>query len=110
MEPAQGSVTIDDGAATVLVNHGKSLLVVGVTEVSGTFERGATLRVLNNNGQEIGRGLAHYKSTDLQAICGKRSSEIAPILGFDYGPTAIHRDNLVITEGKGARMKGSRCT
>lgn len=95
-EAAQGALQVDDGAADALVHHRKSLLVVGVTEVSGDFERGATIRVLNGREQEIGRGLAHYKASDLRAICGKRSNQIAQILGYDYGPTAIHRDNLVI--------------
>lgn len=95
-EAAQGTVHVDDGAANALLKNRKSLLVVGVTSVSGTFERGATIQVFNSRNQEIARGLAHYKSTDLQAISGKRSNQIAKILGFDYGPTAIHRDNLVI--------------
>jgi len=95
-EAVQGAVCIDDGAANALLKNRKSLLVVGVTKVSGNFERGATIQVFNSREQEIARGLAHYKSTDLQAICGKRSNQIAKILGFDYGPTAIHRDNLVI--------------
>ena len=29
-------------------------------------------------------------------VCGKRSDQIAGILGYDYGHTVIHRDNLVI--------------
>jgi len=95
-EPVQGTVKIDDGAAHALLKNNKSLLVVGVTEVSGTFERGAIIRVLTAQSQEIGRGLAHYSAKNLQAIRGKRSHEIAQILGYDYGPTAIHRDNLVI--------------
>ncbi len=95
-EAAQGTVKVDDGAANALLKHNKSLLVVGVTQVSGDFERGATIRVLNIQGQEIGRGLAHYKAGDLQAIRGKQSHQITKILGYDYGPTAIHRDNLVL--------------
>lgn len=95
-EAAQGAVYIDNGAVTALLKHNRSLLVVGVTEVSGDFERGAPVRVLNPQKQEFGRGLAHYKASDLRAICGKRSYQIADILGFDYGPTAIHRDNLVL--------------
>jgi glutamate 5-kinase len=94
-EEAQGAVVVDDGADHALLNQSKSLLVVGVTHVVGDFERGAIIRVLNAGGQEIGRGLAHYNAGDLQAICGKRSHQIAQILGFDYGPTAVHRDNLV---------------
>ncbi len=95
-EAVQGTVYVDDGAAHALVNNRKSLLVVGVTKVSNNFDRGATIRVLNAQEQEIGRGLAHYNANDLRAICGKRSSQISQILGFNYGPTAIHRDNLVI--------------
>lgn len=95
-ESVHGSLTADAGAVRALLNNGKSLLVVGVTAVAGNFERGATVAVLDAAGHEVGRGLAHYKSTDLQAICGKQSGQIAKILGFDYGPTAIHRDNLVI--------------
>jgi glutamate 5-kinase len=95
-EAAQGDITVDDGAVQAVVNKNKSLLVVGVIKVTGVFERGAIIRVLNTAGQEIGRGLAHYKSDDLRTICGKHSHQIAQILGYDYGPTAIHRDNLVV--------------
>jgi glutamate 5-kinase len=95
-EAAQGAVLVDDGAAQALVKSGKSLLVVGVFEVMGDFERGAPVQVFNRCKQEIGRGLAHYKAQDLRAICGKRSNQIAHVLGYDYGPEAIHRDNLVI--------------
>jgi glutamate 5-kinase len=95
-EPAQGAVRIDAGAAQALVENGKSLLVVGVTEVRDNFRRGATIQILDQQGQEIGRGIANYKSDDLRLICGKQSHQIGDILGFYYGPTAIHRDNLVI--------------
>jgi glutamate 5-kinase len=95
-EAAQGAVVVDAGAAGAVAKQGKSLLVVGVTEVIGNFKRGATIQVLNPERQEIGRGLAHYNSADLRAICGKRSDQIAQILGYDYGPTAIHRDNLIM--------------
>jgi len=95
-EPVHGRVTADQGAVNALVNAGKSLLVVGVTQVEGDFERGATIAVVDPAGHEVGRGLAHYKSSDLRVICGQQSSQINQILGFDYGPTAIHRDNLVV--------------
>ena len=95
-EAAQGAVKIDDGAARALINAGKSLLVIGVTNVQGDFARGATIRVVNPEDQEIGRGIANYKASDLQIICRKHSTEIVKHLGYDYGPAAIHRDNLVI--------------
>jgi glutamate 5-kinase len=95
-EAAQGSIRIDEGAAIALKQAGKSLLVVGVTEVAGNFERGATICVLDEQRQEIGRGIANYSADSLRAICGKQSHQIAEILGYEYGPTAIHRDNLVL--------------
>lgn len=95
-EAAQGAVKIDAGAVRALTEGGKSLLAVGVVEVIGHFKRGATIRIIDDQDQEIGRGTAHYNAVDMQAIRGKRSPQIAKILGYDYGPTAIHRDNLVI--------------
>jgi len=95
-EAAQGEIIIDDGATEALTERGKSLLAVGVANVSGDFQRGATIRILNQQGQEIGRGIANYKSADLHAIRGKHSDQINEVLGFDYGYTVIHRDNLVI--------------
>jgi glutamate 5-kinase len=95
-EAAQGAVVVDAGAARALVAHGKSLLAVGVTEVLDDFRRGATISILSQQAEEIGRGIANYNSRDMRAICGKQSYQIADILGYEYGPTAIHRDNLVI--------------
>lgn len=95
-EKVHGWVKVDAGATHALVHNGKSLLVVGVTEAAGEFNRGEPIQVLDPEGHEIGRGLANYNATDLRTICGKQSSQIVDILGYDYGPTAIHRDNLVV--------------
>ncbi|RME78793.1 MAG: glutamate 5-kinase [Chloroflexi bacterium] len=95
-EPPRGRLIIDAGAVQALVENGKSLLVVGVTAVEGRFRRGDTVRIVGPDGAEIGRGIASYKAEDLERIKGKHSRLIADILGFDYGPTAVHRDNLVL--------------
>jgi glutamate 5-kinase len=95
-EAARGDITIDAGAVKALRHGGKSLLAVGLIAVAGDFNRGATIRVLNPQGQEIGRGIANYSADSLRLIAGKRSNQIALILGYDYGQTVIHRDNLVI--------------
>lgn len=91
-----GSVVIDDGAVRAILQNGKSLLPVGISQVRGEFERGAFIGVMRLNGQEIARGLGNYSSADLQRILGRRSTGIADILGFDYGPEVIHRDKMVI--------------
>jgi glutamate 5-kinase len=95
-EPPQGRITIDAGAAHALSHQGKSLLAVGITKVTGAFERGRTVRLLNPDGKEIARGITHYNSAALLAIKGLRSDKISTTLGYEYGPTVVHRDDMVL--------------
>ena len=92
---ASGSLHIDAGAAQAL-RSGGSLLAVGVRSVTGKFERGATVRVLDPGNREVARGLANYASGELERICGMKSEAIAQILGYDYGAEMIHRNNMVL--------------
>ncbi len=91
-----GSLTLDSGAVEALVERGKSLLPSGVTRVEGTFDRGETVRIVDEQGREIGRGLAGYSAADLERIRGRQSDEIESVLGYKYFDEAVHRDNLVI--------------
>jgi len=93
-----GSVCVDEGAASALVQHGKSLLPVGIVSLEGVFERGAVVSVRRRDGREVARGLANYSSADLPRIRGQRSPDIGDILGYDYGPEFIHRDKMVLLE------------
>jgi len=97
-EPPQGEIIVDAGAAQALTKRGKSLLPAGVKAVNGAFERGQTVRVMDPEGAEIGRGITHYNAADLVAIQGHRSEDIATILGYEYGPTVIHRDDWVLVQ------------
>ncbi|MCE5257530.1 MAG: glutamate 5-kinase [Chloroflexi bacterium] len=91
-----GNVVIDAGAVRAILQNGRSLLPVGISQVQGDFERGAFIGVLTADGEEIARGLGNYSAGDLRHILGHRSGSIADILGYDYGPEMIHRDKLVI--------------
>ncbi|MBI5657783.1 MAG: glutamate 5-kinase [Geobacter sp.] len=92
----RGRVLVDDGACSVLRQHGRSLLPSGVITVDGEFERGACVRVCSQDGAEFGRGLIDYSSRELERIMGHRSGDIEAILGYRYSDEVIHRDNLVI--------------
>jgi glutamate 5-kinase len=94
--PLRGEISVDEGAAEALLQRGKSLLAVGVIDVQGEFERGQTVRLLGPGGREIARGITHYNSEDLAAIRGLRSEEIAATLDAEYGPTVVHRDDMVL--------------
>ena len=92
----RGSVRLDPGAARALVAGGRSLLPIGVTGVSGEFERGEAVAIRDPDGREIARGLINYSSSETRLIMRRPSSEIEGILGFVEEPELIHRDNLVL--------------
>ncbi|WP_034636259.1 glutamate 5-kinase [Desulfovibrio cuneatus] len=94
--PAAGSLHIDAGASKALLERGSSLLPKGITGVGGTFARGEVVRILSPHGADIAHGVACYNSDDMQRIKGLHSEGIAAVLGYDYGPVAIHRDDCII--------------
>lgn len=93
---SSGTVHVDNGARNALMNHGKSLLSAGVTAVEGKFSAGAAVRVVDESGTLIARGLVNYDSDALRAIQGKKSAAIAGILGRKDFDEAIHRNNMVV--------------
>lgn len=93
-----GSVRIDAGAETAL-RSGKSLLPAGVREVTGSFSRGDTIAILGAAGREIARGLAGYDADEARQIAGRKSAEIAAILGYAGRAAMVHRDDMVMTGG-----------
>lgn len=98
----RGNVTLDAGAVTALTTAGKSLLPIGVVNVSGDFERGEVVGCLDPEGREIARGLINYSATETQKILQRASNEIEAALGYVDEPELIHRDNLVLLQRSGA--------
>jgi glutamate 5-kinase len=94
LHPA-GALRIDEGAGRAL-RLGKSLLPAGVTAVEGRFERGDTVSVLASDGQEIARGIVAYGDAEAARILGRRSADIAALLGYAGRDELIHRDDLVL--------------
>ncbi|GIX33543.1 MAG: glutamate 5-kinase [Lysobacterales bacterium] len=90
-----GRLHVDPGAARAL-SEGRSLLTVGLMRVEGAFERGDAVSILAPGGAELARGLVNYDAEDLARLCGRRSQEIARLLGYHYGDEAVHRDHLVM--------------
>tara|TARA_Y100001960_G_C14716675_1_gene849993 strand:+ start:593 stop:1735 length:1143 start_codon:yes stop_codon:yes gene_type:complete len=91
-----GRIVVDDGAVSALQN-GKSLLPAGVRMVDGNFQRGDSVIVCRQNGNEIGRGLIAYSSQDARMIMGHKSREIENLLGYRGRDEMIHRDDLALT-------------
>ncbi|MGQ9787256.1 MAG: PUA domain-containing protein, partial [Anaerolineae bacterium] len=109
-EPPAGDIHIDYGAVQAVVERGKSLLPVGIVHVAGDFKRGQTVRLLDEERHEIARGVTDYDAVALRAIQGHKSTEIPTILGYDYGPTVVHRDNLVLVCVEPGGASRARCS
>jgi glutamate 5-kinase len=91
-----GRLRLDAGAVKALARDGKSLLPIGVVDVSGTFVRGEVVACLDPAGSEIARGLVNYSSEEARRIMRRPSGEIEALLGYVDEPELIHRDNLVL--------------
>ncbi len=87
---------LDQGAARMLRDEGKSLLAVGVVGVEGEFQRGEIVSCINPAGAEIACGLVNYNADETRRIMGQGSDKIEELLGYLDAPELIHRDNMVI--------------
>jgi len=92
----KGRLHLDDGAARVLREDGKSLLPIGVTAVDGDFHRGDLVACVDMAGNEVARGLVNYGADETRIIIRQPSSQIECLLGYVDEPELIHRDNLVL--------------
>lgn len=92
----RGTLVVDDGAFQALKMRHKSLLPSGIVKVKGDFESGQVVGLENLQGNNFARGVVRYNSRDLKCIAGKRTDQIAVILGRKSPDEAIHRNDLIL--------------
>jgi glutamate 5-kinase len=92
---AKGVIHIDAGAVDAL-RKGRSLLSAGAVRVEGRFARGDLIVVVGPDGTQLARGLAEYDHTDAHRITGKRSEELAGILGYAPRAALVHRSHMAL--------------
>jgi glutamate 5-kinase len=81
----RGEIVLDRGAAEAVCARGRSVLPVGVLGVRGDFRAGDSVRLLDPDGLELGRGLARAAAVDAVALAGKAGGDVL-----------VHRDDMVI--------------
>ena len=91
----KGELRLDEGAVHAL-SSGSSLLPVGVIAVAGKFRRGDVVRLIDDNGAEIGRGLAEYSHDEALQLVGCQSDEIEATLGYRGRTVMVHVNELVL--------------
>ena len=91
---SKGELIIDDGAKKALIN-GKSLLAAGIKKVSGKFNKGDHIKILDIKRKEFARGLSSFSSDEINKIMGCQSNEIEKILGYISKSEVVHKDDMV---------------
>ena len=92
----KGELVIDDGAKKALIN-GKSLLAAGIKKVSGKFNKGDHIKIIDIKNNEFARGLSSFSSEEIVKIIGCHSNEIEKILGYLSKSEVVHKDDMVKT-------------
>jgi len=92
----KGRIFLDAGAVRAVGERKASLLPAGITRVSGTFTAGDPVDLVDGEGVAVARGLVNYDSTELPALVGRSTRELAKELGSSYEREVVHRDDLVV--------------
>lgn len=90
-----GVVTLDEGTCAVVKAGGKSLLPIGVQQVTGDFNRGDVVDIADASGAIIAKGVSNYNADEARKIAGHASDKIADILGYCQQQELIHYDDMV---------------
>ncbi len=110
--PAEpGHIHIDTGAVRALSRGGASLLPKGVLGAAGDFQRGDMVEIVAGDPgalKVIARGITQYGAAEIQRIAGAHTRDIGQLLGYSYGETVIHRDDLVMhDDGRAPQVTGT---
>ncbi|MQG21186.1 MAG: glutamate 5-kinase [SAR202 cluster bacterium] len=92
----QGAVIVDNGAAKALREEQSSLLPIGISNVTGEFNRGDVIDIVHENGERLACGITNYGSDDIKRFMGHHSSSVSSVVENDFGSEVIHRNNLVV--------------
>ena len=80
---AKGEIHINRGAEEALLGpKATSILLVGVTRIIGDFEKDDIVKVINEEGVQLGVGCAGYDSTEARELIGSRDKK--PLVHYDY--------------------------
>lgn len=99
-DTARGSIAVDAGARTALVQKGSSLLPVGVVEIGGDFDTGDIVDIVDETGHLFARGRVGASSDEARLAAGRTQPELAGnrLLAHLADRPLVHRDELVVFE------------
>ena len=92
----RGSLRLDAGAVAAVVQRRLSLLPAGVVAVDGDFAAGDPVDLVDETGRAVARGLVNYDASELPALLGRSTRELAAERGPAYERVVVHRDDIVL--------------
>jgi glutamate 5-kinase len=93
---AKGRIYLDAGAVRALTERRASLLPAGITRVTGVFDGGDPVDLVDPDGVPVARGLVNYDSGELPELLGRSTRDLARELGASYEREVVHRDDMVL--------------
>lgn len=95
-----GSISVDSGAVDAILNKGSSLLAIGITDVSGTFEKADVVEIKDPLGITVARGITRFSKVELLKLKGIPNEKILSMFPGKKKPEVIHRDHLAPLEAE----------
>lgn len=93
----KGQIVVNEGAKKAILK-GASLLPVGVVKLTGTFNEGDVISLVDQDGAEFAKGNPNYNSGEINIIKGLKTSQIRKALGYIRCKEILARRNIHITE------------
>ena len=75
------------------------LLPKGIIDADGEFQRGDMVEIVgqSSDGEPhvVARGITQYGAAEINQIARSHTRDIQQRLGYSYGESVVHRDDLV---------------
>jgi glutamate 5-kinase len=80
---SRGAVYINNGACEALLgDRAVSLLMIGVNKIEGYFRKGDIIRIMDEEGKQVGLGKSQYDSEKAIQLLGEKRTK--PLVLYDY--------------------------
>jgi glutamate 5-kinase len=91
----KGQIFVNEGAMKAILD-GASLLPVGVVKITGTFNEGDVVSLVDQGGIEFAKGNPNYNSGEINVIKGLKTNQIKKALGYIRRKEVVARKNICI--------------
>jgi glutamate 5-kinase len=93
----KGQIVVNDGAKRAIM-QGASLLPVGIVKITGTFNEGDVVSLVDQKDTEFARGNPNYNSNEINIIKGLKTNQIKKVLGYIRRKEVVARKNICIVK------------